>query len=84
LLLASKSYKKLGLGGFFGDGNQDTPAVTQGISQLTGESKNAGIATVSEIVQGSHTFNVWQELFEDSLPWVSNRIQATECTAACP
>jgi S-formylglutathione hydrolase FrmB len=83
LLLASKNYKNLGIGGFFGDGDQDTPAVTQAISQLTDESQKAGIETVSETVQGSHTFNIWQELFEDSLPWVSNRIQATQCSASC-
>ncbi len=83
LLLASKKYKDKGLGGFFGDGDQDTPAVTQAIRQLSVQSQEAGIPTVSEIVPGSHTFDIWQKLFEDSLPWVSNRIQATQCTTSC-
>jgi enterochelin esterase-like enzyme len=83
LLLTSQNYKNKGIGGFFGDGNQDTPAVMQATRQLTQESQKAGIATVSEVIQGSHTFNIWQQLFEDSLPWVSNRIQATQCTDSC-
>jgi S-formylglutathione hydrolase FrmB len=83
LLLTSRHYKGLGLGGFFGVGNQDNSSVTQAISQLTKESHNAGIEVVSETVNGSHTFDIWQKLFQDSLPWVSNRIQATQCSANC-
>jgi S-formylglutathione hydrolase FrmB len=83
LLLASRNYKGLGLGGFFGTGSQDTGNVTQAINQLTAQSQKAGIETVSETIEGSHTFNIWQQLFQDSLPWVSNRIQATQCSATC-
>jgi S-formylglutathione hydrolase FrmB len=83
LLLADKNYKGLGLGGYFGYGTQDERAVTDGTSQLTTESQRAGIETISETVNGPHTFDVWEQLFKDSLPWVSNRIEATNCGSAC-
>ena len=83
LILTSQNFKKLGLGGFFGDGNEDALDVTQAQRQLVTDSQNAGIETVSETINGPHTFNVWQQLFKDSLPWVSNRIGATQCTSVC-
>jgi S-formylglutathione hydrolase FrmB len=83
LLLTTKNYKNLGLGGFFGDGNEDSLSVTQAQSDLVTDSQNAGIETISETINGPHTFNVWQQLFKDSLPWVSNRIGATQCGSVC-
>jgi len=83
LLLASKNYKNSGIGGFFGDGQQDSRSVAQAVSQLASESQRAGLQTVSEIINGQHTFEVWSQLFKDSLPWVSSRIGATQCAAVC-
>lgn len=81
VLLNSKQYR--GIGGFFGDGNQDNVQVTQALTQLYSESKKAGIDTVSEIINGAHTFNVWTETYKDALPWISNRIGATQCSPSC-
>lgn len=80
-LLATRTYK--GMGGFFALGNQDDLSVTQAASMLSADSKKAGLETVYEILNGQHTFNVWQDAFRLSLPWVSNRLGATECGATC-
>ncbi|HET9098318.1 MAG TPA: alpha/beta hydrolase-fold protein [Candidatus Saccharimonadales bacterium] len=81
LLLKTRRYK--GIGGFFGGGNQDAVNVTQAQSQLYQESKAAGIDAVSEVVNGAHTFNVWAQTYKDSLPWISDRIGATQCGPSC-
>jgi S-formylglutathione hydrolase FrmB len=80
-LLATKTYRNMG--GFFGVGNQDERDVTQAAYELSGDSKKAGIETVYEVIGGQHTFNVWQDAFKLSLPWVSNRIGATSCGTTC-
>lgn len=81
LLMAAKKYP--GLGGFFGYGGEDTLDVTSGIAQLYLESKTAGLDTVKEMVNGQHTFDVWAQTYKDSMPWISNRIGATTCSASC-
>jgi enterochelin esterase-like enzyme len=81
MLLANHKYPNIG--GFFGDGAQDNISVVNGISELNAASQKAGIDSVSETVNGAHTFNVWAETYKDSLPWISNRIGATQCSAGC-
>ncbi len=81
VLLANHTYKNMG--GFFGVGKQDELSVTQAAAQLSKDSKKAGIETIYEVINGQHTFNVWQDAFRISLPWVSSRIGATECGVAC-
>ena len=76
-LLATRTYK--GMGGFFGIGSQDELSVTQAAYRLSNDSKKAGVETLYEVINGQHTFNVWQDAFKLSLPWVSNRIGATAC-----
>lgn len=83
-ILSTRSYKGLGIGGFFGDGKQDTRTVTSAAQQLSAATQKAGIETVYDTIDGEHTFNVWQQTFKLALPWVSNRIGATECRSACP
>ena len=80
-LLSTHQYS--GMGGFFGVGKEDERSVTNAAAQLSQQSQRAGIETVYEVLQGQHTFDVWQEAFQISLPWVSNRIGATECASAC-
>lgn len=81
LLLANHTYKNIG--GFFGDGQDDYLSVTEAIAQLSAESKKAGVDSVTEIIDGSHTFNVWAQTYKEALPWISNRVGATECNSAC-
>lgn len=81
LLLASHHYDNIG--GFFGDGDQDTLNVEDAIAQLSAESKKAGIQSITETIVGAHTFNVWAETFKDALPWLSNRVGATQCSSSC-
>jgi enterochelin esterase-like enzyme len=81
LLMQKKSYPQIG--GFFADGNQDESNVTSAISQLSQASKKAKINSVTEFVNGAHTFNVWNQTFKDALPWASNRIGATSCDSSC-
>lgn len=80
-LLATSTYK--GMNGFFGDGKQDTPDITQATSELNLDAQRAGIQTVYDTINGEHTFNVWQETFKLALPWMSNRLGATECRSSC-
>lgn len=77
-LLAKNKYK--GIGGFFGNGNGDVPEITTGTTLLYNAAKQSGLDVVHETVNGSHTFNIFSELVKEALPWVSNRIGATECT----
>jgi len=77
-LLAKNKYK--GMGGFFGNGTGDILSVTSGIALLYNTTKNDGFDVVHETVNGDHTFNTWSKLVKESLPWISNRIGATECT----
>jgi enterochelin esterase-like enzyme len=81
LLLENHTYKNIG--GFFGDGAEDSRVVTAAIGQLGAESKKAGISSVTEIINGAHTFNVWAQTYKDALPWISNRIGATQCSSSC-
>jgi S-formylglutathione hydrolase FrmB len=77
LLLKSHTYN--GLGGFFGVGRDDTLEVTDAEHTLYSDAEQAGVQSVYEDIAGQHTFDVWQQLFKDSLPWLSNRIGATVC-----
>jgi len=78
LLLAKNTYP--GVGGFFGVGKQDALLVTSAEQTLYKDSQKAGMQSVFEEVSGQHTFDVWQQLFKDSLPWLSNRLGATTCS----
>jgi len=81
LLLQDNKYPNIG--GYFGDGEQDTRDVVDAIEQLNQQSKKAGINSVLEIINGAHTFNVWSQTYKDALPWISNRIGATQCSSSC-
>jgi S-formylglutathione hydrolase FrmB len=80
-LLQKNTYK--GLGGFFAVGSDDERKVTDAANTLSAEAQKAGIDTVYETVTGQHTFQVWQDAFRLSLPWVANRTGATECPSGC-
>jgi S-formylglutathione hydrolase FrmB len=77
LLLETNKYKGMGIGGFYGYGIQDESNVTQAINKLVKQSKAAGIETQTDEINGSHTFQTWQQLFKDSLPWISSKLDAT-------
>lgn len=81
LLLQHKTY--YGMNGFFAIGNGDKASDIAGMEQLYQQSKTAGIESVYEEIGGQHTFSVWQQSFKDSLPWLSNRLGATECLSSC-
>lgn len=78
LILKSQKFKNVG--GFFASGRQDTPLVTQGTKELYDLSKKAGLDAVYESTNGDHTFSLFSPDFKTALPWISNRIGATECT----
>ncbi len=79
-LLAHNKYT--GLGGFFGNGISDTPDVTTGTTLLYNTTKQDGFDVIHETVNGSHTFDIFTELIKEALPWVSNRIGATDCSSS--
>jgi S-formylglutathione hydrolase FrmB len=75
-----KSHEYTGIGGFFATAKEDTPQVVIGTKELYIDSQHAGLDTESETIEGQHTFSAFSQLFKDALPWVSNRIGATECS----
>jgi S-formylglutathione hydrolase FrmB len=78
---AAARYK--GVSGYFGNGRGDSLAVTSAMKTLYMESKKDGLDVGYEAIEGEHTFAVWKQNFEDSLPWLSYRLGATECTTGC-
>jgi enterochelin esterase-like enzyme len=80
-LMRTRSYKNMG--GYFAVGSTDVRAVTDAATELSVDANKAGIDTVYVRFNGQHTFNVWQQALKQSLPWVSNRIGATECQTTC-
>lgn len=81
LLLQTNKYRSMGA--FIAVGKGDSFVLVNASRQLYQSAKNAGLETVYEEVGGQHTFTVWQQTFKDSLPWLSNRLGATECSASC-
>lgn len=79
-LLDNRKYS--GLGGFFGNGNSDTPDVTTGTNLLYQSTKQDNFDVIHEVVNGGHTFNIFNELLKEAIPWISNRIGATQCAGA--
>lgn len=80
-LLANRKYK--GIGGFFAVGQSDKASLVSGITRLHEQAQAVGLETVLQMVGGQHTFNVWQQSYKDALPWISNRLGATTCSANC-
>lgn len=76
-MLLLKSHKYVGMGGFFGVGSTDNPALISGLKTLYALSKSRGIDSAFNEVNGGHTFAVWRETFRNSLPWISKKIGAT-------
>jgi len=81
LLLQKNKYK--GMGGYFAIGNDDNLTIVNDMGILYQASKAAGIESIYEEIGGQHTFAVWQQAYKDALPWLSNRLGATECSASC-
>lgn len=79
-LLAHKQYPNSA--GFFASGNADSPDTIDETKQLYQASKQAGLDAAYETVQGPHSFNVFEQIFSDALPWLSNRVGATSCTSS--
>ncbi|HEV2403083.1 MAG TPA: alpha/beta hydrolase-fold protein [Candidatus Saccharimonadales bacterium] len=80
LLLQAHTYS--GLGGYLGSGRNDSPDIIFAKRQIYAEAKQAGLDVVLESVDGHHSFDVFSQIFKDSLPWVSNRVGATICSGS--
>ncbi len=80
-LLHNKQFP--GLGGFFVVGKSDRRELIAGLRSQYEAAKNAGMDTVYEEIGGEHTFDVWKQAYKDALPWLSNRLGATECQSGC-
>ena len=81
LLLQKKKYPQLG--GFFAIGKNDSRNLVTGMNELYQTAQSAGIESIMQLLGGEHTFDTWQESYKDALPWISNRLGATECLGAC-
>ena len=63
-----------GLAGWFEVGSAD-PAPLQAQDELAPAARGAGIAICAvEVPGGEHTFQLWSEAFENSLPWLAARL----------
>ena len=80
-LLSKRKY--YGMGGFFTIGNEDSSNLIIGTNALYIQAQKAGIESIYQKFSGEHNFRVWEESFKYALPWVSNRLGATECTVYC-
>ncbi|HSX35398.1 MAG TPA: alpha/beta hydrolase-fold protein [Patescibacteria group bacterium] len=81
-LLTGHSYPTLG--GWFGIGDSDLPGLVQGERALYTAARQDGIAASIELVPGGqHTFYVWRQNLQDSLPWLANRMGLTLCETSC-
>ncbi len=83
LAAADAKHKYQGVGGYFAVGRDDSLSVTVAVKQLYLDSRKDNLDVAYEATSGQHTFAVWQQNFSDALPWLSNRLGATECTAGC-
>ena len=73
-ILAREHYT--GLSGWFESGAQDTAGV-QAAQTLQGLSVKAGISTCLATPPGNHDFILWQQAYQDSLPWLSWKLKLT-------
>lgn len=69
--------------GFYGVGASDSRVYIDSTGALYEASKKAGLISQLELASGKHNWSVWEQLFQDALPVVSNRIGATDCSEAC-
>ncbi len=72
------------IGGWFGVGDSDKPSIVAGEKNTYQLALKAGVDANIELVPGGqHTFYVWRQNFQDSLPWLSNRMGLTLCETRC-
>lgn len=71
------------LHGFIAVGKSDSRTLVQDAQTLYQSTKNAQIDSVYEAIGGTHSFSVWQKGFQDALPWLSNKLAATDCSTSC-
>ncbi|GAC1570360.1 MAG: hypothetical protein NVS3B23_01920 [Candidatus Saccharimonadales bacterium] len=71
------------INGYFAASKNDSFRVTQSTRSLYMQSKVAGIDSIFETVGGEHTFKVWEDTYRDGLPWIANKIGATDCPTNC-
>ena len=83
ILQLLKKHKYRDMGAFFAVGQGDSKDLINGIKQAYADSQKAGIESFYEKVAGEHTFKVWQQSFKIALPWLSNRLGATDCVNSC-
>jgi S-formylglutathione hydrolase FrmB len=80
-ILAREHYT--GLSGWFESGAQDTAGV-QAAQTLQGLSVKAGISTCLATPPGNHDFILWQQAYQDSLPWLSWKLKLTPEPTSVP
>lgn len=80
-LLAKRNYPSIG--GYFAIGKKDKKNLVDDMRLLFEASQKAKIESVYEAIGGEHSFNVWAQGFKDALPWMSNRLGATQCVTKC-
>lgn len=80
-LLAQHEYP--GIMGYFAAGKGDDPVVLNETHGLYLAAQQDQLEVVYEALGGEHTFSVWSHAFKDSLPWVSNKLNATDCSGRC-
>jgi S-formylglutathione hydrolase FrmB len=73
-LLMHHSYT--GLAGWFEVGAQDSVSLQAGLT-LQKLASNAGIDTCIRTPPGGHSFDLWAQAFNDSLPWLSWKLKLT-------
>jgi S-formylglutathione hydrolase FrmB len=73
-----------GLAGWFEVGAQDTSGALPAAHTLQGLASSAGIDTCIATPPGTHNFQLWQQAFKDSLPWLSWKLKLTRQPQSVP
>lgn len=81
--LLADSHHYPAMGGYFLYGTRDSLKVNSSINRLFYAAKKQHFDVVKEGITGQHTFGVFEQGFKDALPWISNRLGATDCTTLC-
>lgn len=82
-LLDHNPKKYVGMGAYMTIGRSDGGGLISGMDTLFFKLKAAGVETIYERINGEHTFKVWETSFRMALPWLSNKLGATECDTTC-
>ncbi len=71
------------IAGYFVSGKSDSLLLQTQTRQLYDATRAGGLNVAYESLDGKHSFQIWSQAFKNSLPWVANQLDATDCSVQC-